>query len=130
MSTNSEPQARVPVVIARYRFAAVLGLVYLGLSSITRLALLLFHPDWLVTSTLAVVVSLLHGLAFDLLACGWWLLPWVLYLTLVPQRWFDSGWQRRLLVAGAGAIFFTWLFIATAEIFFFAEFDGRFNFVA
>lgn len=107
-----------------------MGAGYLVLSTLTRLALLGFHPEWLSRSPLAVARSLVTGLAFDLLAVGWWLLPLVLYLTLVPERWFVRGWHRRLLLLAAAGALFAWLFIAVAELFFFAEFDGRFNFVA
>ncbi len=115
---------------SRFRVVGALALAYLAVCSLTRLALLSFHPDWLVSSSLAVVRSLVYGLAFDLLTAGWWLLPWALYLAFLPESWFAAAWQRRLLAAFASALVFAWLFIATAELFFFAEFDGRFNFVA
>jgi phosphoglycerol transferase MdoB-like AlkP superfamily enzyme len=77
-----------------------------------------------------VLAALGVGEVYDLLAGLWLAVPLVLFLTLLPERWFRSRFQRSLLRLWAFAAVYALLFVAVVEGFFFAEFDGRFNFVA
>ena len=70
------------------------------------------------------------GAVYDAAVTLWLLLPLMLYLTIATSSWLAKRANRALLfttvlVAIGGA-----LFVAVAEMLFFAEFDGRFNFVA
>lgn len=78
--------------------------------------------------TLAAVLAV--GVLFDLLAALWLIAPLLLYMTLLPERWYRHRWHRTLLVAGFAAELAGAFFFAAAEGFFFAELDSRFNFVA
>ena len=77
-----------------------------------------------------VLKSLGAGVVFDAVAALWLAAPLVLYLTLVPERWFLHRSQRALTAGISGLSVFAVLFVAVAEVFFFQEFNGRFNFVA
>ena len=79
-------------------------------------------------STLARVFA--AGALLDLWVALWWILPWVLYFALLPERWWQARWQKVALAAGTSAFLYGVLFAAAAEWFFFEEFDSRFNFVA
>jgi phosphoglycerol transferase MdoB-like AlkP superfamily enzyme len=111
----------------RYRFVLLFTFFFLGISLATRLILLTAHHA---LTEQGVLAALAVGEAYDLLAGLWLASPLVLFLTVLPERWFRSRVQRVLLGLWAFTAIFALLFIAAAEAFFFAEFDGRFNFVA
>jgi phosphoglycerol transferase MdoB-like AlkP superfamily enzyme len=71
-----------------------------------------------------------RGALSDLEAATWLVAPLAIWSALAPERWFRARWHRRLTTAGVGVAYFSFLFVAAAEGFFFAEFDSRFNFVA
>ena len=111
----------------RYRFALLFFLFSLGISLVTRLALLSTHHGW--TKPWAAT-ALAVGEVYDLLAALWLTLPLFLFLTVLPERWFQTRWLRAALWFYSAAAVFALLFVSVIEGFFFAEFDGRFNFVA
>ena len=114
----------------RYRVLWLLGLIFLAVSLLTRLVLIGQDHALATDGPLHVLAALGAGAVFDLLAGLWLIVPALLYLTVVPERWFRSRAQRVLLFLGIGAFLYGLLFVAVVESFFFAEFDGRFNFVA
>jgi phosphoglycerol transferase MdoB-like AlkP superfamily enzyme len=111
----------------RYRFVLLFTLLFLGVSLATRVVLLAAHHG---LTEPGVLGALAAGEVYDLLAGLWLAVPLVLFLTVLPERWFRSRVQRVLLRVWIFAVLFGLLFVAAAEGFFFAEFDGRFNFVA
>ena len=111
----------------RYRFISLFTLFYLGTSLLTRVILLGAHHALMERWTPAALAA---GEVYDLLAGLWLAVPLLLFLAVLPERWFQSRLQRVLLRLWVFAAIFSLLFIAVIEGFFFAEFDGRFNFVA
>ena len=118
----------------RYRVVALLVVLYLALSLLTRVVLLIAQETFVSgASSLGAAASLralAAGEVFDLLAALWLAVPPILYLTVLSERWFQSRIQRGLLYAWMGAVVFTMFFVAVVEGFFFEEFNSRFNFVA
>ena len=118
------------VRLGRFALPALLLTVLLAVALVTRLALLVFAWRDLSVSPAAILRAFGIGAAFDLLAAMWLALPLVLMLALLPDRWFAKrgvrGWMRAWL------LFFFALsaFVVAAEVLFFDEFNGRFNFVA
>ncbi|HYU31511.1 MAG TPA: LTA synthase family protein [Thermoanaerobaculia bacterium] len=112
---------------SRYRLVLLFVVLFLGISLATRLILVTAHhaltEPWM-AAALAV------GEVYDLLAGLWLAVPLFLFLTFLPERWFRSRIQSALLRLWAFVAIFALLFVAVVEGFFFAEFDGRFNFVA
>ncbi len=131
MQENREPTTWGETLKAsRYRLVlAYLGLV-LALSLVVRLVLLATSDGLSRAGLGTVVATLLVGEAFDLAAALWLAVPFMLYLLLLPQRWFARRWQRGVVLLGFVVAAFGTVFIALAELFFFDEFNGRFNFVA
>ncbi len=130
MPRTASPSWFSRLFASRFRFAfvwiAFLWLLFL----VTRLVLLgVQHvpTENGIGSTLAALGS---GALLDLMAALWAALPLMLYLTLVRERWFVRRGQRLFLHLGLGIAMFAALFIAVVELFFFLEFNGRFNFVA
>ena len=122
--------SREPLPFTRYAPAGVLAVVVYALSLVTRIVLIEVHGGWPASRWADVAQAFAVGAVYDLVVTGWLLLPFVLYLSFASTRWLGRRVNRGLLygivtIAIGGA-----LFVAMAELFFFAEFDGRFNFVA
>jgi len=109
---------------------AVLAVVLLGLSLLTRIALVITHGAWQGARLPAFARAFAAGTAYDVVVALWLMLPLALYLTLAGPRWLARQWHRPLALGGAGVAVAGALFVAAAEVLFFSEFDGRFNFVA
>jgi len=94
------------------------------------LALLAYDWRELDASFVDILKALLVGEVFDVLASLWIVAPLVLVLAIIPDRWFSwrftRGWMRFWLFF----LFALSAFVVAAEILFFDEFNGRFNFVA
>lgn len=132
MSASAGLTERVRGVLVAPRFAVMRLVVvcFLLLALLTRIALLAMHRAPSVDGLSLTLAALARGTLADLLAGLWVLAPLTLYLTLAPERWFRWRWHIGALRAGVFLGLYAMLFIALAEGFFFAEFDGRFNFVA
>ena len=108
----------------------VLAAIVFALSIVTR-ALLLRGPWRLAGQPVARGRARIRGgRGYDAAVTLWLLLPLMLYLTIATSSWLARRANRvapvrdgRVAIGGA-------LFVAVAELLFFAEFDGRFNFVA
>ncbi len=126
---NDSPASARPV-IGRFALAALLVAVLLAVAFVTRVALLAYAWRELDAGALAVVKAVLVGMAFDLLASMWLAAPLVVVLALLPDRWFQwravRGWMKGWLFS----LFALSAFVVAAELLFFDEFNGRFNFVA
>jgi len=102
---------------------------YLGIAVLLRLGLWVRfgQPAGI---TIGQVPQLLGiGLLNDLVECVYLGLPLAL-LQLLPRRLAHRPWFRRLKATGFTLLLFGMLYLATAEYFFFAEFDARFNLIA
>ena len=124
------PGSVLPGVLSRFRLALGLGLVLVLLGTLTRVALVLAGQSEVPHSIAILVRIFAAGALLDLWVAAWCVLPLVLYLALLPERWWQARWQRVALTASLAGILYGTLFIAAAEWFFFEEFDSRFNFVA
>ena len=124
------PSSRGASPLVRYTPVFVLGVVVLVVSLITRALLIAVHGGWPAGRWAAVARAFAVGAVYDTAVTLWLLLPLTLYLTIATSSWLARRVNRILLfttvaIATAGA-----LFVAVAELVFFEEFDGRFNFVA
>jgi phosphoglycerol transferase MdoB-like AlkP superfamily enzyme len=124
------PDSRGVISLARYAPVGVLGAVVFVLSFVTRALLIAVHGGWPAGRWPALARAFAVGAIYDAAVTLWLLLPLTLYLTLATSSWLARRLNRALLfatvaIATAGA-----LFVAVAELVFFGEFDGRFNFVA
>ncbi len=123
-------KSRLPWSESRYQLAACLVGGLLAVSFLVRLILLGLQHAVARNGIPAVLGALAAGEVFDATAALWVAAPLVLYLTVVPERWFRSRAQRAAVPVLAGLAAFGVLFVAVVEVFFFLEFNGRLNFVA
>ncbi len=70
------------------------------------------------------------GVLNDLVVLIYLLLPFALYLILLPARWHASRVGRWVLWVGFALTLFGLLYLSAVEYFFFEEFDARLNLVA
>ena len=130
MKSAVPSSTRVRNPLARYRLVLVFAAVIVAIATCVRLVLVFMQGALMANGILAVAKAMLSGLVFDGIAALWLSLPPMIYLLSAPERIFRSRFQRWLFWPAAGLALFGILFHAVAELFFFAEFNGRFNFVA
>jgi len=117
------------IVTGRFGGVAILVMVFLVFSSISRIALTaktwqLVNRDW------SLAAAYVMGFGFDLLTGLLIALPLVVWLSLLPQPVFGSRAHRLLMLAGMWTGLFLISFITAAEWVFWDEIGVRFNFVA
>lgn len=118
--------------IFQYRFGPVLLAVLLlsGISLLTRIFLLIDSSasfDWSLINLLKVFMM---GLIYDLAAASYACIPLVIYLWLIPSKWYGNKFNKGLLLAYFFVIIITLIFNAVSEWFFWDEFSVRYNFIA
>jgi len=116
--------------LVRYAPVGILGAVVFVLSLITRALLIAVHGGWPAGRWPALARAFAVGAVYDVAVTLWLLLPLTFYLTIATPSWLARRVNRVLLVATVAVATAGALFVAVAELVFFDEFDGRFNFVA
>jgi phosphoglycerol transferase MdoB-like AlkP superfamily enzyme len=116
--------------VTRFMPAALLAGFSLAVWFITRVVLILVHGGWPIARWPTIAHALAVGEVYDVTIALWLMLPLVMYLTLASERWLRRTVNRVLFHATVTAASAGLLFVAVAEVLFFSEFDGRFNFVA
>ncbi len=114
------------------RFGPVflLYLIIITLAFITRTALLIKSSpgfDWTFLNLIGVYFI---GLFYDTVLAGYFCIPLVLYIWLMPNKIFRKNWQRIILYGYFILVTFLLLFNIVAEWVFWEEFSTRFNFIA
>lgn len=104
-------------------------LVYLGISTVTRLALL-GKAAGDISWDVSLLAAAGWGLLFDIATGAWFSVALIIVLTLLPANFFKRQWARLLTGAVCLVIFFALLFGVAAEWVFWDEFSTRFNFIA
>jgi len=106
----------------------VLGLL-LGFFILRLVLFLHFRPESPLPA-LDLFKAFLVGFHIDLSVALMLTLPFVIWLAIVPNRWFAAGWHRFLLRGAYGLFWAVQAFLIFAEFYFFDEFKSRFNTVA
>ncbi len=115
---------------SRYAIALLAITLFLVVALVTRISLLAIQPVVLHDGILPLMRALAAGFRQDMTAALWLTLPLVLFLSVLPERWWRTRAQRRIQAGGMALWVFVLLLVALSELFFFEEFTGRFNFVA
>ena len=117
-------------LLSRFRPLLWLGLCFLSVSALTRLALLIATGSGVPASPGYWLYAFAVGLGYDLLTFVYFAWPLVLLLWLLPRRWLARR-PGTLLVGGLSLVLlFVLLFVAVSEWTFWEEFQARFNFIA
>lgn len=116
--------------LARFRPVATLAVFYLALCALLRLTLFVrFGPTGEV-SWWSLPLMLVAGSINDLVESLYLFVPFTLLVALVPDAWYRTNTARALVLAGSALVMSSLVFFAATEIYFFEEFDARFNLVA
>lgn len=103
--------------------------LFIGIEALMRAVLL--AVEWPHIDSLPQAAYIMtSGLLFDALAFVYFLIPFALYLFLLPARKHGSKLDRTVSAAFYGLLAYTLLFTSAAEWFFWDEFAARFNFIA
>lgn len=117
------------LVAKRHGGTVLFYLLFIGISTIVRVALLL-QSAGSVGWNASLLAAFFWGFVFDVAAAGLWALPITLVLTLLPAGWFEHRWARVLTHLGGLGVTAALLFTAVSEWTFWEEFSVRFNFIA
>jgi phosphoglycerol transferase MdoB-like AlkP superfamily enzyme len=114
----------------RYQLLVALGLVFLILSSLTRIALYIWSISNIDFSIISLVRILFTGLFFDLGTVSFFLVPYAIYLLALPNRFNGSKLDKVVTKFAFFIGLLTFTFTTFAEFTFWEEFSSRFNFIA
>ena len=132
ISSPNSPMVTLTRKVLSHRFGLIALMISLLLIiSLTIRTVLLIKSASNIDFTLANLVGIYAiGLFYDLVNASYFIVPFVLYLWLTPNRFFAKKWHHYLTY---GVFFFfvvALLFDAVSEWFFWDEFSARFNFIA
>ena len=96
----------------------------------TRVVLLSYAFSFADTSVMALLKLFAMGIFYDIVAFFYALIPFVLYLFLVPQKIFNSKIHTFFTLFVFFVVLYVVLFNGVSEWFFWEEFGKRFNFIA
>ncbi len=102
----------------------------IGISTLTRIAFLIVSASGFDFSILNVLGVFALGFFYDLVNGAYFIIPFAIYLWLIPTRIFNKPYHRYILYGWFFLFLYGLLFNAVAEWFFWDEFAGRFNFIA
>ena len=116
--------------LRRYRLVLTLAAACVAVGAVLRIVLWWRFglPAGVSGWTLPAILT--GGLLNDLAVSIYLLAPLALYTALLSDRWYYSRPNQWLLAAGSWLTLSFIAFLAFAEVYFFEEFDARFNLVA
>ena len=114
----------------RFALAGIMLAAFVAVGLATRLALLVQNGDWSLASPGTLLPVLAIGLAYDVAAGVWWILPFAMLAWLWPDGPRSRVPLAVTAVALAAGAFLAWVFVAASELVFWNEFSTRFNFIA
>ncbi len=115
---------------SRFSLLATMLIIACGYFALTRLALFIVSFP-LVDPTASVFFELTAiGLIYDLAFFAFASIPFVLYISFLPNKAWTSRFNRALVHIVSFLILYAIGFVALAEWFFWDEFTVRFNFIA
>lgn len=114
----------------RFGPVALLAFLLTVISLATRVTFFIYSFSSVEKTALNIIGIAIVGLFFDLVNASYFVIPLVIYLWLAPQRVVSKSWHRFVLFGFFFLFSFLLLFNASAEWFFWEEFNTRYNFIA
>jgi len=114
----------------RYGLLALLTIILVSISFVTRFVLLFDSTGTLDLSLWTIVEAFVIGFFFDLANATYFIIPLALYLWLCPKRIYNKRWHSYVLRAILFLFVGLLIFNSFSEWFFWEEFRTRFNFIA
>jgi phosphoglycerol transferase MdoB-like AlkP superfamily enzyme len=116
--------------IGRFKFLTNFFVIFILIALITRIVLSFFTQEQMDLSSIELIKVFLIGLFYDVMAYFYYIIPFVIYLILIPNKIFNSKLHKIISLAIYFAIIYSVVFNAFSEYFFWDEFGKRFNFIA
>ncbi|MCW5627133.1 MAG: hypothetical protein KIT73_20620, partial [Burkholderiales bacterium] len=120
----------IPRVEGRFDLVMLTWLIYVASSFSSRVMLFDVSLQQGLIGWSSVPRAMVVGLLFDAVTGLYLILPFAIYLWLMPRRAFQSRIGRGLVYAGFAVSVTAMAYLVAAEYFFFDEFNARFNYVA
>ncbi len=114
----------------RYKLLFTFGLVYLILSFIVRVSLYIWSLSNIDFSIINLFKIFFTGLFFDLGTVSFFLLPYALYLFILPNQLIGKKFDKSITNFAFFIGLLIFIFSTFAEFTFWEEFKNRFNFIA
>jgi phosphoglycerol transferase MdoB-like AlkP superfamily enzyme len=118
------------VISHRFGLVALMISLLLIISVSIRTALLIKSASNIDFTFANLVGIYVIGLFFDLVNASYFIIPFVIYVWLIPDRIFVKKWHHYLTYGVFYFFIAALLFDAVSEWFFWDEFSARFNFIA
>jgi phosphoglycerol transferase MdoB-like AlkP superfamily enzyme len=115
---------------SRFGGVIILFLVFIIIAFISRTVLLGVSVAEVNTGIFSLLRIYLIGLFFDSVAFSYFMIPFVIFLTLVPDRFFNSNFHKWFAYTAYFIAIAILLFNGVSEFFFWDEFGVRYNFIA
>jgi len=116
--------------VNRYRFLGYFFIIFVSISLVTRIALFTYAFSLVDSAFFALVKLFSVGLFYDVVAFFYYIIPFVIYLFLIPQKIFNAKLHKSISLVVFFAVVYGVIFNGFSEWFFWEEFGKRFNFIA
>jgi len=114
----------------RFSYITLIIYLFLAISIITRTVLLVKSIDVVDISIMNIFKIYLVGMFYDLVSVSYLVVPFVIYLLLLPNRFFNHRINIYITYIFTYIVVFLAVFLGFSEWFFWDEFSVRFNFIA
>ena len=116
--------------MSRYKFLFYFFTLFLLISFISRGSLLLYSLSNVDTTLIELLKLFMVGLFYDIVAYFYYIIPFVIYLFLIPTKIFNSKFHKTVSLFIFFTVIYGVIFNGFSEWFFWNEFGKRFNFIA
>ncbi|MDD5581255.1 MAG: LTA synthase family protein [Methylobacter sp.] len=125
-------ERKLSVLFSKSRFSSILLflLINLAVFSLLRVALLSRQMADIDAPFYQIVMAFLLGVTYDLAFFSYLLIPFVLYLLILPNRMYHSKINKLIVFTGFIICLYALFFVEVSEWTFWNEFGVRFNFIA
>ena len=114
----------------RYKFLGYFLIIFLLISFISRNTLLFYSLANVDTSIVELLKLFMVGFFYDVMAYFYYIIPFVIYLFLIPSKVFNSNIHKVISLVVFFGVIYGVVFNGFSEWFFWNEFGKRFNFIA
>jgi len=114
----------------RFLFLILIMGVFISISFISRTILLLTDFIQVDVGIFSILKLYGVGLFYDFVASVYYIIPLVIYLTVIPNRLFNTKIHKLIFLSFFFIATYLLIFNAVSEWFFWEEFGKRFNFIA
>ncbi len=116
--------------IGRFKIVKSLFTIFLILALFTRFVLMFKSAGQISWNILELIKSFGVGLFFDIVACAYFMVPYIFFTIVIPSVIARSKIYKGIVWFFYSLTIFIWVFNVIAEYFFWDEFEVRFNFIA